>query len=33
MLAGTALAHHATLVTHDTREFRRVRHLSLEDWF
>ena len=33
LIAATALAHRGTLVTHNTREFRRVRGLSLEDWY
>jgi tRNA(fMet)-specific endonuclease VapC len=33
LIAGTALAHHATLVTHNTREFSRVRDLSIVDWY
>ena len=33
LIAGTALAHGATLVTHNLREFRRVRGLSLVDWY
>lgn len=33
LIAGTALAHGATLVTHNTREFERVPGLMLEDWF
>ncbi len=33
LIAATALAHRATLVTHNTREFRRVRGLGLEDWY
>ena len=33
LIAGIALAHHATLVTHNVREFRRVRHLQLVDWY
>jgi tRNA(fMet)-specific endonuclease VapC len=27
-----ALAHHLTLVTHNTREFARVPELIVEDW-
>jgi len=33
LIAGTALEHGATLVTHNTAEFKRVRGLRLEDWF
>jgi tRNA(fMet)-specific endonuclease VapC len=33
LIAATALASNATLVTHNTREFRRVRGLNLEDWY
>lgn len=33
LIAGTALAHGATLVTHNTKEFSRVRGLSLDDWY
>jgi tRNA(fMet)-specific endonuclease VapC len=33
LIAGTALAHSATLVTHNTKEFSRVRGLRLLDWF
>jgi tRNA(fMet)-specific endonuclease VapC len=33
LIAGTAFASHATLVTRNTREFRRVRGLALEDWY
>jgi len=32
VIAATALAHTATLVTHNTREFGRVSGLQLEDW-
>ena len=32
LIAGTALAHSATLVTHNTREFSRVPGLSIVDW-
>jgi tRNA(fMet)-specific endonuclease VapC len=33
LIAGTALAHSATLVTHNTKGFSRVRGLRLLDWF
>ena len=33
LIAGTALSHVATLVTHNTKEFGRVRGLALEDWY
>ncbi len=33
LIAGTAFAHGATLVTHNTREFQRVAGLQLQDWF
>jgi tRNA(fMet)-specific endonuclease VapC len=33
LIAGTALAHGATLVTHNTAEFRRVKGLNLTDWY
>jgi tRNA(fMet)-specific endonuclease VapC len=32
LIAGTALSRGATLVTHNTREFSRVRGLRLADW-
>ena len=31
-IAAIALAHHLTLVTHNTKEFSRVEELRLEDW-
>jgi tRNA(fMet)-specific endonuclease VapC len=33
LIAATALAYGATLVTHNTKEFRRVRGLDLADWY
>lgn len=33
LIAGTAKAHNLTLVTHNTKEFRRVDGLTLDDWF
>lgn len=33
LIAGTALATGATLVTHNVAEFRRVRRLALADWY
>jgi len=33
LIAGTALAQQATLVTHNTAEFSRVDGLQLADWF
>ena len=33
LIAGTALAHGATLITRNTREFSRVRNLPLADWY
>lgn len=32
LIAATALAHGATLVSNNTREFRRVEGLLLESW-
>lgn len=33
LIAGTALASGAILVTHNVREFGRIRNLRLEDWY
>jgi len=33
LIAGTALAQQATLVSHNITEFERVEKLKIEDWF
>jgi tRNA(fMet)-specific endonuclease VapC len=33
LIAGTAIAHRATLVTHNTSEFKRVPGLKIVDWY
>ena len=33
LIAGTALSANAILVTHNTKEFIRVKKLKIEDWF
>jgi tRNA(fMet)-specific endonuclease VapC len=33
LIAGTALAHGATLVTHNTAEFARIENLTIKDWY
>lgn len=33
LIGGTALAHQATLVTHNIKEFGRIKKLQLEDWY
>ena len=33
LIAATALTRSATLVTHNAKEFSRVKGLKLEDWF
>ena len=33
LIAATAVANNATLVTHNVREFERVRGLRLVDWY
>lgn len=32
LIASIALAHHATLVTHNTAEFSTIKELVIEDW-
>lgn len=33
LIAGTALAHGAVLVSRNTREFERIGNLRVEDWY
>ena len=33
LIAGTALSNNATLVTHNTKEFKRIKSLKIEDWY
>ncbi len=33
LIAGTALSKNAILVTHNTKEFKRVNQLAIEDWY
>jgi tRNA(fMet)-specific endonuclease VapC len=33
LIGGTALANNSTLVTHNTREFKKIPKLKLEDWY
>ena len=33
LIAATAVANNLTLVTHNTKEFKRVAGLKLEDWY
>jgi len=33
LIAGTALAHQAVLVTHNLNEFSRIKDLTVEDWY
>lgn len=33
LIAGTVLASKATLVTHNTAEFKRIKGLKLADWY
>jgi tRNA(fMet)-specific endonuclease VapC len=33
LIAGTALAKNAILVTHNIKEFQRITALTIEDWY
>lgn len=33
LIAGTALGNHATLVTHNLKEFKRIDNLTVIDWY
>lgn len=33
LIAGYALAHNHTLVTHNTKEFEKIANLKMVDWF
>jgi len=33
LIAGTALAHKGTLVSHNLSEFKRINGLKTEDWY
>jgi len=33
LIAGTALAHQAILITHNVKEFKRIPKLHIEDWY
>ncbi len=33
LIAGTAMSINATMVTHNRKEFERVRGLTIEDWY
>ena len=33
LIGGTALTHQAILVTHNTKEFKRINKLQIEDWY
>ena len=33
LIGGTAMANQAILVTHNTKEFRRIKKLQIEDWY
>ncbi len=33
LIAGTTVAHHGILVTHNTKEFSRIERLQITDWY
>ena len=33
LIAATAMANNATLITHNKKEFERIEGLNIEDWF
>ena len=33
LIAGTAVSSNCVLVTHNTKEFSRVKNLNIEDWY
>lgn len=33
LIAGTAKANQATLITHNTDEFKRIKKLKIKDWY
>ncbi len=33
LIAATAMTQHSILVTHNTKEFKRVEGLTIEDWY
>lgn len=33
LIAGTAIANQAILVTHNVKEFKRINKLKIEDWY
>lgn len=33
LIAGTAVAHQGTLVSHNLSEFKRIKNLKTQDWF
>lgn len=33
LIAGTAFARQATLITHNVKEFQRIKGLAIQDWY